>query len=143
MNSVNVYYDNRTIKRIVQASVRHSARIYGLANAIQKRLRLPVIHFRHGVPLQLLKRERKTRKKTRGTEKEEREDVSPRNRCTNSITISTYSSLITLRLITGYAYDLNNSNVIIAPRCKNHNIIINCIYAVYGIWLIKKNNIQD
>lgn len=69
MNSVNVYYDNRTIKRIVQASVRHSARIYGLANAIQKRLRLPVIHFRHGVSLQLLKRER-----MRGTEKEERED---------------------------------------------------------------------
>lgn len=65
MNSVNVYYDNRTIKRIVQASVRHSARIYGLANAIQKRLRLPVIHFRHGVPLQLLKRERKTRKNER------------------------------------------------------------------------------
>lgn len=107
MNFVNVYYDNRTIKRIVQASVRHSARIYGLANAIQKRLRLPVIHFRHGVPLQLLKRERKTRK-TKGTEKEEKEDVSPRNR-SNSITILTYSPLITLRLITGYAYDLNNS----------------------------------
>lgn len=28
--------------------------------------------------------------------------------------------------------------MIIAPRCKNHNIIINYIYAVYGIWLIKK-----
>lgn len=68
MNSVNVYYDNRTIKRIVQASMRHSARIYGLANAIQKRLRLPVIHFRHGVSLQLLKRERKTRKNERNDE---------------------------------------------------------------------------
>lgn len=139
MNSVNVYYDNRTIKRIVQASVRHSARIYGLANAIQKRLRLPVIHFRHGVPLQLLKRERKTRKNERNGKRGKRRRFAEESLYQFDYNID----LFFIDYVTGYAYDLNNSNVIIAPRCKNHNIIINCIYAVYGIWLIKKNNIQD